>query len=85
MRNQVDLFGWDSKYILENASRVLAHNNKAIGPCGDLLHDDSLVGVWLTKNSTERCNHWHFEALQQLKDMAAGVPTKDPILVLQTH
>jgi hypothetical protein len=63
----------------------LAHNNKAVGPFGDLLHDDSLVGVWLTENSMERCNHWHLEALQQLKDMPAGAPAKDPILVLQTH
>jgi hypothetical protein len=33
----------------------------------------------------ERCYHRHGELLQQLKDMAAGIPPENPILVLQAH
>src|SRR5208282_27836 len=33
----------------------------------------------------QSCHHWHFEALQQPQDMAAGLPSKNPILMLQTH
>jgi hypothetical protein len=85
MRNQIDLFAWHSKYIPQNARRVLAHHNKAIGARGDLLHDNSLIEVRLTENGMERCYHRHGEALQQLQDMAAGLSPKDPVLMLQTH
>jgi hypothetical protein len=33
----------------------------------------------------QSCHHWQFEVLQQPQDMAAGLPAKNPILVLQTH
>jgi hypothetical protein len=85
MRNQVDLFAWNPKYILENARRVLAHHNQPIGARGDLLHDYSLVEVRLTENSMERRDHRHSKVLQQLQDVAAGIPSKNPILMLQAH
>jgi hypothetical protein len=64
---------------------MLAHNNKTIRAGGDFLHDDQLVEVWFTKNRMQSCHDWHFEALQQPQDMAAGFPSKNPVLVLQTH
>ena len=85
MRNQVNLFAWNSKYILQKLRRVLAHNNKTIRARGNFLHDDQLVEVWLTKNRMQSRHHRHFEVLQQPQDMAAGLPSENPILVLQTH
>jgi hypothetical protein len=64
---------------------VLAHNNQTIRARCDFLHDDSLVDVWLTQNRMQSCHDWHFETLQQPQYMAAGLPPKNPILVLQTH
>jgi hypothetical protein len=33
----------------------------------------------------QSCHDGHFEALQQPQYMAAGLPSKNSILVLQTH
>ena len=85
VRNQVNLLRRDPKYILQKLGRVLAHNNKTIRACGDFLQDDQLVDIWLTKNRMQSCHHWHFEVLQQPQDMAAALPSKNPVLMLQTH
>src|SRR5208337_2484964 len=85
VRNQINLFCWNSKYILQKPGRVLAHNNQTIRARGDFLQDDKLVNVWLTKNRMQSCHHWHFEVLQQPQDMAAGLPSINSVLMLQTH
>uniref|UniRef100_E6PXI9 Uncharacterized protein n=1 Tax=mine drainage metagenome TaxID=410659 RepID=E6PXI9_9ZZZZ len=36
-----------------SAERVFAHNNETLGVCGDLLHNELLVDIWLTENSME--------------------------------
>jgi hypothetical protein len=33
----------------------------------------------------QSCHDWHFEALQQPQHIAAGFPSINPVLVLQTH
>jgi hypothetical protein len=33
----------------------------------------------------QSCNHRRFELLQQSQDVTAGLPSKNPILVLQAH
>src|ERR1700683_756347 len=50
VRHQIDLFPRHSKYISQNTRRVLAHHNKTIRERGDLLHDNELIGIWLTEN-----------------------------------
>jgi len=50
-----------------------------------LIHIYSLVEVRLTENSMERRDHRHSKVLQQLQDVAAGIPSKNPILMLQAH
>jgi hypothetical protein len=85
MRDQVNLGGRDTKYILEYARRVLAHHNQTIRPCGDLPHYVSLIRIRLMKNGMERCDYRHGQVPQQLQNMAASFSPKDPVLVLQTH
>ena len=85
MRNQVDLFVWNSKYALQNAGRVLAHHNKAIRLPGNFLHDPALAGVWFAKYSMQSCHDRHVEVLKQMHDITAGMAPIDSILMLQTH
>ena len=64
MRNQVDLLGWDPKYILQNWRRVCTHNNKRSESAAISCKTIQLVDIWLAKNRVERCHNWHFELLQ---------------------
>jgi hypothetical protein len=85
VRNQINLFAGNSKYIYQDARGKIAHHDETIGASGNLLHDGSLVGIWGAKNSMERSHDRHCELLQQLEYMAARIPAKYPVLVLQAH
>src|ERR1035437_241147 len=85
MGNQVDLVFGNSKYVLKKSARVLAHHDKPLGSCGDLLEDISLIGIRLTKNRMQSCHNRHSEMLEQLQNMAAGLSPIDPVFVLQTN
>ena len=43
------------------------------------------MDVRLAKNGMQSRDHGHGQVLQQLKNMAAGIPPENSILVLQTH
>src|SRR5271166_1562022 len=85
MRNEVNFFHGNSEHLLQETRRVLAHNNETIRACGDFLHYDQLVDVGFTKNRMQSCNHRHCELLQESQDVTAGLPSKDPVFVLQAH
>jgi hypothetical protein len=85
MRNQINLFARNPKYILQKPGRVLAHNDQTVRERSDFLHDDSLVDIWLAKNRMQSCHHRHFEVLQEPQDMAAALPSENPIFMLQTY
>ena len=44
-----------------------------------------LVGIGLAQNGVQRGHHRHFQAAQQMQDMASGGAAEDSILVLQAH
>ncbi len=83
MGNQINLLARNSEYILQESRRVLAHDNKTIRARGDFLHHDKLIDVGLTKNRMKSRHHGHFQVLQQAQDMAAGLSSENPVLVLQ--
>ena len=85
MGNQINLVARNSKYIPQESRRVLAHDNKTIRARGDFLHHDKLVDIGLTKNCVQSCHQGHFQVLQQAQDMAAGLSSENPVLVLQTN
>ena len=80
MRNKMCIRD-SSKYVLKKSARVLAHHDKPLGSCGDLLEDISLIGIRLTKNRMQSCHNRHSEMLEQLQNMAAGLSPIDPVFV----
>ena len=86
MRNPVEFLIWNSKYLLQELSEeclliTIRRSERAAISC----IADELVEVRLAKNRMQSCHHRHFEAPQQTQDVAAGLPAKNPILMLQTH
>ena len=85
MRNHVDLAAGHFEDFLQELRRELAHDNEAIGKLCDLLHDHELVRIRLAQNRVQRGHHRHFQAAQQMQNVASGRTAEDSILVLQAH
>ena len=64
MGDQINLVGWNCKYIPQESSRMLAHDNKAIRARGDLLHHHELIDIGLTKNRMKSRHQRRFQVPQ---------------------
>ena len=64
MGNQIDLVGWNSKYIPQESGGMLAHDNKTIRARGDFLHHHELIYIGLTKNRMKSRHQGHFQVPQ---------------------
>ena len=83
VRNQIDLAGRDFEDLLQHARGVLAHDDKALGACGDLVHNNPLVEIRLAKDSMQSCDYRHAKMLQQLQDVISGFAAENSKLMLQ--
>ena len=82
MRNQFDLLGRDPKDLLQDTRGVLAHDDKAVGSCSNLVHHNPLVQIRFAKHRMQRCDYRHLKVLQQLDNVVSGFASEDAVFML---
>jgi hypothetical protein len=82
MRNQFDLLGRDIEDFLQDTRGVLAHDDKALGACGNLAHYHPLVQIRFTKHRMQCCDYRHLKILQQIHDVASRLASENSKFML---
>ena len=83
VRNNIDLSARNRIHFAQEAGRLLAHHNKAIGKLRNLFQHGALIRIGIAQDCVKRCNQRHLQLVQQRENVTARNPAVDAILMLQ--
>ena len=84
MCDQIDLGRRRAINVLQHLPPALRHNDQPRRKRDQLLHDAPLVRSRFAQNGVQRRDHRHSQFAQECQDVAAGGPSENAELVLQT-